>query len=463
MAEDGRSAENVLNHPSAGKRPIQMMTAIRAFAGMISRSRLGRILTSFDGKRNYQEIFGWDAFITPEMMLYMYNRGGIAKRVVDSYPDAVWARPPSLWTQHDDAWTTEWNKFALDANLWHHLHRLDRLAYLGHFAVLLVGTDKPALDTPITSASKITYLQPYGETSIQVSEWDRDTTSPTFGRPTIYRVYPQNAGLTAMNSSGLMQAVPVRTSFRVHASRIIHVARNSLEDEIYGQPIMAPVWDYLTDLRKVVGSSSESYWITANRGLQADVDKEMSLTAEDQAALQEEVEDFYNGFRRFIRTKGVTMNALANEIADPLGAFNVLITLISGTTAIPKRVLIGSEAGQLASTQDKGNWAERVEECRALHVEPTILKPLVKWVIKMGLVPAPSPDSIMHVLWPDAYRMSPLERGQTQAQTARSIANVTKMLESKAPEARTLLNRDEIRALLGFSSDNRILKDEPAP
>jgi len=226
--------------------------------------------------------------------------------------------------------------------------------------------------------------------------------------------------------------------------------------------MMAPIWDLLTDLRKVIGSSSESYWIMANRGLQANVDKDMSLNADDQAALQTELDDYFHGFRRFIRSKGVEIKELTNEVADPLHPFNVIVTLISGTTGIPQRILVGSEAGHLASTQDKGNWAERIEENRALHVEPRILKPFLAFTMRTGIIPLPQSGGVQ-LNWPDAYRMSPLERGQTAAQTARVVANITKMLESKSTRAQGLMTDVEIRALIGVSTDNRILADNPDP
>jgi hypothetical protein len=436
----------------------------RIMSGFIGRTRLGRILTSFDGRRNYNEIFGWDATISADQMLAMYNRGGIAKRVIDAYPAAVWSRPPMLWAEGDDEWTAAWATFANNLDLWQILHRADKLCRLGHYSVLLIGTNRPGLDQPLRNVNEITFLQPYGETSARIEEWDTNPTSPTFGRPSMYRLYPSDTNMLNGRSAGIGPGgvMPTRSSFRVHASRIMHITRDPLEDEVFGQPMMAPVWDYLTDLRKVVGSSSESYWINANRGLQADVDKEMSLGAEDAAALQTEIQDFYDGFRRFIRTKGVKLESLDNEMANPMEPFNVLVTLISGTLGIPKRILLGSEAGQLASSEDKGNWAERVEEDRALHVEPRILKPFTAWAMQNGLIRQPNNTNVQ-VLWPDAYRMSPLERGQTQAQTARSIANIVKMLESEKPLVRDLLSRTEIRAILGFASDNRVLEDNPNP
>jgi hypothetical protein len=455
------SEANVVALEGEGRK-MSSGQAFRAFLGIIQRTRLGRMLNSFNGKRNYQELFGWDNAITIDMMMYMYNRGGIAKRVVDAYPDATWARPPRLWAAGDDAWTAQWDALVDQIDMWDSLYRLDRLASLGHYAILVIGTDRPNLGVQLRDPKRIMYMQAYGEQSVKIEEYDRNPASPNFGRPLLYKVYPDGNNLDPQIPSQMRSNYP-RESFLVHHSRVIHCARGTLEDNIWGQPLMAPVWDYLTDLRKVVGSSSESYWIMANRGLQADVDKEMSLNADDQAALQTEMDEFFHGFRRFIRTKGVKINELQNDVADPKSPFDVLVTLISGATGIPKRILLGSEAGQLASTQDKGNWAERVEENRALHVEPHIVKPLVRFFLNNRLLPPPAADASLNILWPDAYRMSPLERGQTSAQTARTLANVTKMLESENDTAKNLMNREEIRSLIGFPSDNRILRDNPDP
>lgn len=440
----------------------RFLEAYRSLAGFMRNTLMGR-LTSFGGKRNYQEIFGWDETITPENMAYMYNRGGIAKRIVDAYPDAIWARPPEIWAEGDEAWTKAWENFINNHEVWPYLHKLDRLCGLGQYAVILLGTDKPGLERPLTKAGALNFLQPYGQVAAKIDRWDTNPQSETFGRPLLYRIYPESPELSTGSMIGVRQATPTRSSFLVHHSRILHTARGTLENDIFGTPLLAPNWDYLTDLRKIVGSSSESYWIMANRGLQANIDKDMALGSEDAAALQDEIEEFYNGFRRFVRTKGVELTPLVNDVADPKGPFDVLVTLISGTSGIPKRILLGSEAGQLASTQDKGNWAERLEEDMGLHVEPHVLRPFIKKLIGIGILPPMAEGARLRILWPDAYRMSPLERGQTQAQTARSLANIVKMLESESEAVRTLLARDELRKLLGFASDNRILADDPNP
>ena len=232
-------------------------------------------------------------------------------------------------------------------------------------------------------------------------------------------------------------------------------------------------------------------------GLHMDVDPEMDLDEEDEANLSAELDEYQHQQRRFIRTRGVEVKNIGSKTSDPRGAFDVLVTLISGTTGIPKRILLGSEAGQLASSQDKANWAERIEEYRELHAEPKILWPFVMWVINNRLLPPPAGSDIrtLRALWPDAYRQSPLERAQTGAQVARSLANLSKGLQpiileeavdeipetpervdpvtgetipgqpgrpgKEAVTAEPLISRDEARRIVGLSSDQNILIEMP--
>lgn len=234
---------------------------------------------------------------------------------------------------------------------------------------------------------------------------------------------------------------------------------------------------------KVVGASSESYWRNAYQGLHADVGEDLELDPEDEAALSAELDEYEHNMRRIVRTRGVVLKALGSKVADPKGAFDVLVTLIAGTVSMPKRVLLGSEAGQLASSQDKANWAERVEEYRELHAEPNVLWPFVMWLMENKLIPTPNDVTTIRALWPDAYRMSPLERGQTAAQTARSIANIAKgmapiVTKKGTPEVRdgegniitpgtedetgeALITLPEARRIIGLSTDSQVLIKRP--
>lgn len=469
-------------------------SAVRGFAlrvgSILDRVRLGRLFgQAFGGKRDYYETFGWDRTISPRHVWEMYYRGGIAKRVADAYPEAVWSRPPKLYIADDASWTDSFDGFTKAYDLWDVFRRLHIMTNLGRYGVLVIGTDKGELSTPQKKGAKITYLQPYAEKDIKVHSYDTDPRSERFGRPLMYQVYPASQLQT---QAGVNSVAPKKTAFYVHWTRTLHVVRDPLEHEDFGSTVYTPIWNYLTDLVKVVGSSAESYWLTAFPGLHADVDKEMELEPGDEENLSAEVDEYMHSFRRTIRTRGVKVQTLNGGVANPAGAFDVILTLIAGTTGIPKRVLLGSEAGQLASTQDKGNWAERIEEMRENFCEPRILMKFMRWLVDWDIMPCDL--NKLQKLWPDAYRMSPLERSQQGAQIARSLANIQKGLQpielepavdeipatppTTTPDGTTipgqpgkpgkaavlaepLLTRDEARRIIGLSTDQNVLSQTP--
>lgn len=453
---------------------------LRRMSVMLQRAGMGGLLGQvFGGKRDYWEVFGYPRILNPQHIWEMYHRGGIAKRIAHAYPDATWGRPPQLYVKDNPEWNAQWDKLVKKWKLWDVIKKADIMAGLGRYAVVLVGTTSPNMEAPLRKGRSITYLQPYSEANVKVSEWVRDPTDPRFGQPLYYMVSPnKNKSMLSQENS----FAPVAQSFRVHYSRIWHIAHGTLESPVYGIPRYAPIWNYLMDLIKVVGSSAESYWMTAYQGIHADVDAEMEMDEEDADDLSDEIDEFQHGLRRFIRTRGVSIKSLGSKVADPRGAFDVVLTLIAGTTGIPKRILLGSEAGQLASSQDKAAWAERIEEERTNYAEPAIIGPIVKWLLDYGMLDEVEPEDIT-LLWPDAYRMSPLERGQTAAQTARTATNLQKamaptVIKKGQPELRDdvgnviqeatedetdepLLSRDEARKIIGLSTDMQALIESP--
>lgn len=453
------------------------------FSAAIQRAGFSNLLGQvFGGKRDYWEVFGYDRQLDSNRFWEMYHRGGIAHRIIHAYPDTLWARSPQLYTPNQPEWNAAWDTFAKKTKIWDAIKKADILAGLGRYSIILVGTTSPNMESPLRKGRSIKYLQPYSERNAAISEWERDPTSEHFGMPKYYTIYPnKNRNNPELSRTG---TAPVASSFRVHASRVWHIQRGALESSVYGIPRYAPIWNYLYDLIKIVGSSAESYWMTAYQGIHANINPEMEMEEGDAQDLSDEVDEYVHGLRRFIRTRGVEVKSLGSKVADPKGAFDVVLTLISGTTGIPKRILLGSEAGQLASAQDRANWAERIEEERANHAEPDIIMPIIEWIEKYEPLGIPTSADAVQLLWPEAFRMSPLERSQTSAQIARTITNISKGMApivtkpgkaavvdpttgatiTEATEDVTdeaLITRDEAREIIGLSTDQQVLIEKP--
>lgn len=400
-------------------------TGLAAFLGM-----------QMNGNRNLYGVFGWNTRPRHRDFVLKYLRHPIAKRIINAPVNALWSDPPQV--NADAAFDTAWQELLKIIPVFASLQRLDKLCGLGMFAIMVIGLDDgQKLDTPVNPVRditkgnkqrKITYLQPYPEGSVRISAYETDPVNPRFGLPTMYAVSPGSFAqelaertIASMGMSGV--------TFNVHWTRVLHVAEEALESQVFGHSRLECVYNCLDDLEKVGGSSAETFWLTANRGLHVNVDKEMALDDKDAEALSDEIDEYSNNLTRVIRTRGVDVNSIGSESHDPRGVFDMLLSFASAATGLPKRVLMGSEAGQLASQQDRANWSLRVEERISEYGNPVVMIPFIRMLINVAVLPVPKQLSI---LWPDAFKMNPLERAQTSAQMARSAANLSKTLKTVA-------------------------------
>ena len=415
------------------------------------RRRISNLLgKAYDGKRDYYEVFGYPKTLTFEHFEGKYLRQDIASRVVDAPVNATWRRTPKVFDDDgvDGEFSQSWIKLVQDRKVFNHLARADRLSGIGQYATLLLGFDDGgASSSPVKGGTdrKLLYMQPYNQPHSEIKAFETSTSSPRFGLPVMYTM---NKDRGIDEASIVKRVSQIVKPFDAHHTRVLHVAEISLEDNVYGIPRMMNVYNLLEDLQKVVGGTAETFWLTSNRGLHADVDKEMEMDKDDEEALSDEIQDYVHEVSRVIRTRGVSVKGLGTEVADPSKSFQVLIGLISGARGIPVRILLGSEQGALSSTQDRANWANRVEERQLSHAEPNILRPFIDRMVIAGVMKAPNGDIIVE--WQDPFAPSPLERAQTMAQTARAATNLGKTL---ALGELSPITENEARSILGFKGN----------
>lgn len=420
----------------------------RNLGELLDRARLGwRMGSSFEGSRNVYSVYGYKDLPTTIDMMLRYKRQDIASRIVDAPADALWGDEPSFDDASVQKIFTELNtQFAI----WNIFLRLDRLAAMSPYSALLIGTSDVVkaedLQNPITENTKITYLQPYSALTLQVKEYDTNANSNRYMQPLYYGLNGSNRTDNSNRNDGNAQAVlpsTVFTTSKIHWSRVVHVAEDTLEDTIFGVPRLLKVYNLLDDLLKVAGGSAEVYWMNSRGGMQIDVDKEMSLDPEDEENLTKELDEYTNNLRRFIRTRGVTARPINMTFSSPKDCYDIILDLIAASTKIPRRVLIGSEAGQLASQEDRANWAGVVQRRRKTFAVPLVIAPFIQRLQQMGIA---KPDALTGTLtWPEAFKLSPLERAQTSAQQARSAANLWKLFpETSNP----LISKDEARDII---------------
>ena len=376
----------------------------------------------FDGTRSLYDAYGYNNKILCEDYFAKYYRQDIAKRIVDAFPEAIWTDLEGIKGHKDDAdediLNILFHKLNRKINIYTHLNSVDKLSRIGRYAVLLIGVaDGLPLNKPIGKLkdwNSIAYLTPFSELNSDISSWESDRNNPRYGLPTLYTLTTGGA-TSRVNQANSTSSVP-RTSLQVHHSRVLHVADQSLDNPVLGTPVLQSVYNRLIDLEKVVGSSAETFYLNARGGIHVDVDGQYD--AGEVKDLNEQTDAYVRKLDRVLLTRGTNINPIIFPVADPQEHVEKLLDLISGATGIPKRILIGSERGELASSQDQNNWNSRVIERRENYCEPFIVRRLVDKFMELGALPQ---TENYDVLWVDKNTETNLEKAEMGLKKAQAL------------------------------------------
>lgn len=387
---------------------IQVLSALTNRA-MIA-ARLGK---SYSGDRDLYEALGYK--LNPDFKDYLsrYTRQDIAKAVINKPVDASWRVPPRIVESAEDVtnFEVDWNVLVKEIGLYRQIIRADKLAGIGNYSVLLLGLDDGAkLSEEVTRANALLYLQPYSQNAATIKSYVVDSKNARFGLPDIYEIEIKTGTSTALKTA-------------IHHSRIIHIAEELLEDNVDGMPRLESILNRLEDLERVVGGSAEMFWRGAFTGFNLKLDDGVNLLPQDLEAMQEEMEKYLHNLQRYIRTKNMSVEQFAQEVSDPSKHVSVILDLISAATGIPKRILIGSERGELASSMDEKNWLQIVDARRKNHCEPTILRPLIDKLINYSVLTKPSDGYVVE--WSDLMAPSDKEVAEVGAMRAKAIKDYT--------------------------------------
>jgi hypothetical protein len=384
---------------------------------------------SFDRQRDYYGVLGYERTPLAEDYYVKYLRNDIARTIVDKPAKASWKERPHIIDDEneggDDEDVTDFERAVSrlfdEHRLLHYLERADKATGIGEYGLLLLGLrdgedvdlDEKAepddydslLDTEDASENDdLAYLATFTQASVTNINIERDPTKPRYGLPEKYQIQ--------------FESGDTRTTKTVHHSRVIHIAENLLENEVFGRPRLEPVLNRLEDLEKVLGGSAEMFWRGADRKLQ------MNYTGDgkprDSDTLQTRAEELTHGLRNVLPTSNVDINEIGGEDVDPSGIVKQELKHIAGAVGIPLRMLTGSERGELASTQDRATFYEGIAQRREQFCEPKILRPTLDKLIRYGILPKPEGGTYT-VEWTPLFELNELERAELMSQKAKAI------------------------------------------
>ena len=435
------AAENVVDF-----KPSKLRALVSTIVDRLNWARQAGI--TFAGQRDLYTAFGYSRDLSIKDFADRYDRGGIAGRIVDALPYATWRGGVELIEDHDakndTPFEAAWRDFAKRCQVGSRLLQSDVLSRIGTFGVLLIGGEGE-VDTELPrgdgTSKRVQFLRAFlgsggpnarrlannsGAVTFvdaNIDSFDADIHSPRFGEPVGYRIRTP----VANNSAELNSRI-------VHWSRVIHVAERALYDEVYGEPALMRPWNLLDDLEKVTGGGSEAYFQRVKGTRVWSLDKDIAaLDDPEKTAMADQIEKLQHGIINDVRMRGVNVQELSASVAEFGPNADAILTQIAGTTTIPKRILTGSEMGELASTQDRENWRDQVNGRRQGYAGPMILERLVDRLITYNYLPTPEK---YEAIWGSVMNLTEDEKQKG----AQSWATTNRMYGS------TVFLDDEIRA-----------------
>jgi hypothetical protein len=404
---------------------------------------------SYGGDRDIYEALGYLKNILYTDYLARYKRQDMARAIIDLPVKKTWEGELELEESNaaeDTAFEKAWKTLNTDFRLKSKFSRVDRLSSIGRYGILLFGLDDVKLQDDFAKPvklgdRKLKYVRPFGEGSATISKHETDTNNPRYGMPLEYSITINNSISSNSNSTGSQQTITV------HYSRVLHILNDPLESDIESDPQLEIVFDRLMDVEKIVGGDAEMFWRGARPGYHGKVDKDFQMTPKTKDALKDQIAKFEHNLTRFLINEGVDINALAPQVSDPTSHVDVQVQMISAVKRIPKRILMGSERGELSSGQDADEWNQTIQNRRDEHAEPNIVRPFIQRCIELRILPKPSTGEYK-VKWSNLFAKS--EKELTEIAKNRTTA----LKEYSDSMAQSII---PLRAFLefyqGFSSD----------
>lgn len=338
----------------------------------LSRLALSMALgKTHQGARDIYSACGYPMHVSHQEMVLQYQRGDLAKRIVNAYPDACWRELPQVWDTErskESPFEKKWGEVVETTQLWQHIRKVDRLCGLGRYAVLFLGFNDSEVHLAPKMGSQLVYVRAYREGLAGLGPLNLDPTSPRFGLPLSY----------SLSECGLAN---------VHWQRVIHVAEDPMDGEIYAEGRLLAVWNRLLDIMTVMGASAESFWRSGFPRTLLTTDADARIQPGTREKVEEEYKEMVNGLKDMMLAQGLTPKPMPFGKADPESTIRTILWFISACTGIPYRLLTGTEEGQLAGTQDRENWEGRVRARRAGFCRTGIVIPLVKRLVQLGALP----------------------------------------------------------------------------
>jgi uncharacterized protein len=296
----------------------------------------------------------------------------------------------------------------------------------GGVAVVPLTNDPGDLTAPLGQVSQINSIHWAEPDSAHPLTWDRDPTSPTFGRPIDWQVvltFP-GGGLTV--------------SERLHSSRVLPVLggvwtrRERSRRKYWPRSVLTPavsaILQYRAAMRNsgvLVSDMSQAIYKVA--GLKRMISKAAGAGAEDLKAWMQLQDRLRSTLRALVidagtkDTPGEDFTRVATPLSDIPNLLDRFALGVSEVLDMPVTKLFGMSPAGLSTDDLSGqkNWNRKVDNYRTSAVEP-LLRALVGLLSRDARMPE-LPEG-WTVEWPSLWTFTPIEEAAAKLTVAQADA-----------------------------------------
>jgi hypothetical protein len=377
----------------------------------------------------------------------VYKRHGIGHGALMQILDKTWQTNPWVIegedefdeTREETQWERDVKRLFKKKNIWAAIKETDKRHMVGGYSGLIVQVrDSKAWNQPMgnITAASIAKLIPAWRGSLEVTSWDTNEKSKTYGEPLMYS-YKEHS--EAIGSSP--------RNVEIHPSRVIIFGSLTEPESVF-----EPVLNSLISLEKVTGGSGEAYIKAAARAIHIGFDKETSLDSlarahgmkmsEIQGLYDQVVRDVNKGIDTAIITQGGTVDTINSVVPDPTAPFEVNLQETGAGMQIGSTLIVGRQTGTLASNEDIKAF-NRFGQARRINTVSPFARAFVDWLMQYGAIPKVEDFEIQ---WDEL----------TESTDAEKLANAKVMGEVNASmlsSGQPVFTVDEIRVAGGYDAE----------
>lgn len=340
----------------------------------------------------------------PEQLLFedfhkMYKRNGMASAAVAKTVQKTWETLPTLLEQERDgsqsgsSEETSLEKQVRtrfgDLRLWANLAEVDARSLVGSYAGLILRfADSKPFDQPVDKVPGglmgLVQVIPAWEGQLTVGAWDTDPQSERYGEPTMFQFDEAAVGYDKTQPRKL----------QIHPDRIIIWSKDGT---INGNSALEPGYNDLLTMEKVSGAGGEGFWKNAKSAPVFEMNPEAKIeqlmkglgvkSAEEvMDKMSEQVSDWQKGFDQLLVLQGMQAKTLGITLPSPEHFFAIALQSYAASWSCPLKILIGSQTGERASTEDAAEWSRTIMSRRATQTVPNI-KVLIDRLERVGVLP----------------------------------------------------------------------------